>query len=299
MGTFTRIARLAEPQLGLVARRQLLAEGLKPSTIDSALADGRLVTVERAVYRIAGTPDTPFVRLLALLLSCGPGALASHRTAAWLWYLADPPRRPEISVPRGRRLHRAGAVIHESSDLALANAGLVEGIPVTSVGRTILDCAGDPTIDVELLIDAARREHGISRTLLPHTVVTHARSGRPGIDRLRHVLEPDGLAHSDFERLVWRWLADNGMTGWVRHHRMVLPVFGPVEVDVAWPGLRIALELEGGDHVDRRTVHDRDTERQNHLVIGEWIVLRLTYRRWLRHPDAALAEIRAAVAARR
>lgn len=298
MGSITRIAPLAERQLGLVARRQLVGEGIASSTIDSALAEGRLLPLERAVYRIPGAPVTPHTRVLATVLAAGPGALASHGTAAWLWDLADPPRRHEISVPRSRRLRRRDVVVHESSDLDLANPGSVDGIPVTSVGRTILDCAGDPSADVQLLVDGARRVHRISRTLLPHTVVTHARSGRRGITRLREVLAPDGLPQSDFERLAWRWLADNGITGWVPHHQIVLPVYGPVELDVAWPALRVALELEGGDHIDRQAVHDHDTERQNHLVIGEWIVLRLTFRRWLRRPDAALAEITAALAHR-
>jgi GNAT superfamily N-acetyltransferase len=287
----TVVAPIAELQLGLVARRQLLRHGVPPTTIDSAVSSGRLRPVHRAVYRLPGAPDGADVRLLAAVLAAGPGAVASHGTAAWLWDLAEPPRKHEISVPRGRRVELPAVEVHESTDLDLAGTGRVRGIPVTGVGRTILDRAGDPACDVGLLVDAARRRHDISRSLLPYVLVTHARSGRRGIERLRSVLEVDGLPASDFERLFARFLEDCGVPGWVMHHRLVLPLFGPVEVDFAWPDRRIALELEGRDHVDRRGVHDRDTERQNHLVLAGWTVLRLTYRRWLRAPDAVLAEL--------
>lgn len=291
MRPMARIAPLAEQQLGLVARYQLLAEGLRPPSIDSLLEDGRLVPETRAVYRVPGAPDTSWARLLARVLACGPGAVLSHRSAAWLWDLSDAPARHEVSVPRDRRLRGKDVVVHESSDLALAGTGRVHGIPVTGVGRTILDCASQPAVDLELLVDAARRVHRISRTLLPHVVVTHARSGRRGINRMRDLLEIDELPHSDFERLVWRWLGFHGVTGWVRHHTTVVPGYGPAELDVAWPDLRIALELEGGDHVDRAGVHDNDTWRQNALVLEGWLVLRTTYRRWLRRSDVLLRQI--------
>lgn len=293
------ITPLAEQQLGLAARYQILDRGVPSPTIDSLLEAGRLAPAARAVYRIPGSPDTPWSRLLATVLACGPGAVLSHRSAAWMWELADAPTRHEVSVPRDRRLRPREVVVHESTDLHLAGRGLVQGVPVTGVGRTILDCATNPSVDVELLIDAARRIHRISRTLLPHVVVTHARSGRRGINRLRSLLEIDEMPHSDFERLVWRWLDAHDVTGWVRHYCTVVPRYGAVEIDIAWPDLRIALELEGADHVDRAGVHDNDTGRQNALVLDGWIVLRTTYRRWLRHSDVLLQEITGALAARR
>lgn len=186
--------------------------------------------------------------------------------------------------------------MHESSDLHLAIPGAVRGLPVTGIGRTILDCAADPGIDVELLIDAARRHHQLSRTLLPATVVSHGRPGRTGVRRLGELLALDEVPRSDFERLVCRWLVDVGITGWHLHHRIVVPVRGPVEIDVAWPALLVALELEGGDHRDRATVHDDDTERQNWLLIAGWDVVRTTYRRWVRHTGEVLAELDAALA---
>ena len=58
----------------------------------------------------------------------------------------------------------------------------------------------------------------------------------------------------------------------------------------------MALELEGADHRDRRTVHDRDTERQNRITLAGYTVVRTTYRRWIRHTAQVLAELEAALA---
>lgn len=297
MGLRTLAASIAERQLGLVARRQLVAGGIPDKTIDAAVWRGQLLPVRRGVYRLPGVPETPETRLLARTLAAGDGAQFSFRSAAWLWTLLDEaPRRHIISVPGDRRPRDVGATVHRSRDLHLAIPGTVRGVPVTGVGRTILDCAADPTIDVELLIDAAHRHHKISRTLLPATIVAHARQGRPGIRRLRDLVVDAEIPHSDFERLVGRWLRDEGIGRWVLHHRIVVPGFGPVELDYAWPDSRVALELEGADHRDRRAVHDNDTERQNWIVLAGFTVVRTTYRRWIRHTTRVRHEIEAALA---
>lgn len=290
-------ARHAADQLGLVTRKQLLAGGVSRSAIQKAVGSGRLVRLEVGVHALPGVPLTADARLLAKVLSAGDGALVSHRSAAKLWNLVDDaPPIPELSVPRGRHPRPPGLVVHSSTDLHLVIPGRVRGVPVTDVGRTILDCAGLPGVDVQLLIDEARRRHDISRTLLPQVVAAHARSGRRGIDRLRRHLEVDGMPDSDFERLVCRWLDAEGVRGWTLHHRIVLAGFGPVEFDVAWPDRRLALELEGADHRDRRIVHDRDTRRQNVAHLAGWDVLRVTYGRWIRSTAVVLAEITAALA---
>ena len=296
MRLLTIAATIAEDQLGLVARRQLIDRGISADSVDAAVRRGHLASAERGVYRLPGVPETFESRMRARLLAAGDGALYSHRTAAWLWRLLDAPDHHELSVPRHCRPRAVAATVHRSRDLELAIPGLVRGLPVTGVGRTILDCAGDHGIDLELLVDAARREHGISRSLLPATVVAHSRSGRPGIQRLRDLVVGLELPRSDFERLVARWLRDQDLTGWQMHHRIVVPGFGPVELDFAWPRLRVALELEGCDHRLRDLVHDNDTERQNWITVAGFDVVRTTYRRWVRTPLQVLTELQAALA---
>lgn len=296
MRASTIAAPLAERRSGLVTRQALRAAGASPSAIDRALDAHALVREAAGVYRVAGAPASARVRLLAQVLALGAGAALSHRSAAWVWGLGDAPVRHEATVPRSRRPQGSALVVHRSRDLHLASIADVDGLPVTDVGRTILDCAGQPGADVTRLIDEARRRHDISRSLLPTTVIAHARRGRAGLGALREALLVRGLPDSDFERLVWRWLTDHGVEGWEPHVRLVVEGYGPVELDVAWPTQRVALELEGADHRDRRIVHDRDTLRQNALVVAGWTLLRATYGRWLADPDGLLSEVERALA---
>lgn len=290
-------APFAEGQLGLATLHQML-DGVAASTVHQASESGRIQRLERSVYRMPGAPSTADTRVLAKVLSAGEGAMVSHRSAAWLWGLVEhAPKLLDVSVPRGRRPRTPGICLHQSSDLDLVIAGTVREVPVTDIGRTILDCAGVPGVDLELLIDAARRRYDISPTLLPWVVACHARSGRRGITALRHNLALAELPDSDFERLVVRWLRRLEFSGWELHHRLVIPGYGPCEPDVAWPAERVILELEGADHRDRATVHSNDTARQNALTLAGWRVLRTTYRRWLRHTEQVHAEIVAALAA--
>lgn len=291
------VTTIAEGQRGLVACRQILAAGASRAALDSSVRSGRLRPMARAVFLVPGAPVDSEVALLAQVLAAGDEAALSHESGAWLWQLVDSaPPVHEISVPRGRRPRTPSLIVHQSTDLDLVVPGSIRGLPVTDVGRTILDCAGRPGVDLDLLIDAARREHQISRTLLPWIVAQHARSGRRGIEALRSVLELDEFPDSDFERLVCRWLIARGIDGWALHHQIVIDGFGPVELDLAWPDRRVALELEGLLHRNQRVVHDDDTERQNWISIAGWDVLRLTYRRWIRHSEAVLTEIRRKIA---
>lgn len=286
------VAEFAVRQSGLVTRTQLRSAGVPGATTDKAVASGRLLRAARSVYRVPGAPTSPESQLHALVLGAGPGAVASHRSAAWLWDLGPRPEIHEVTTPRGRRRRAAGVVVHESGDLHLAGTGVRAGIPVTGVGRTILDCAALAGTDAQLLVDEARRRHRISRTLLPSVIVAHASNGRAGVPALRRVVLSEALPRSDFERLVQRWLPGAVGGEFTLAHRIVVDGFGPVEIDVAWPVQRVALELEGADHRDRRAVHDHDTARQNALVIAGWTVLRATYRRWVRDPAGLAAELR-------
>lgn len=287
-------AALAEHQLGLATRHQLVERKIPPSTIDAALGTGRLVRHAPGVYRVPGAPITPFVTALAFVLAAGPGALASHLTAAWLWSLIDHLPSHHVSVARWHRRQIPGCIVHECRDLDRALPGRVAGVPVTGVGRTILDCAA-MGMDPQPLIDEARRRHEISRTLIPAVITAHARSGRGGISALRAAVADDEMPHSDFERMVCNWLTGEGVGGWQLHHRLVLPGYGPAELDIAWHPERVYLELEGADHRDRALVHDRDTERQNALVLAGWKPLRTTYRRWVLSSPLLLRDIRDAL----
>jgi predicted transcriptional regulator of viral defense system len=102
--------------MGVVAARQLVALGYSRNAIAYANASGRLRHLHRGVYAIGHTPVTWHSRCLAAVLSCGPNAVASHRSAAWIWGLIRYQRGAfDVTVPVRRR--------HRRSDLRLHYAG--------------------------------------------------------------------------------------------------------------------------------------------------------------------------------
>lgn len=270
--------------------------------LDHRVAIGRLTRIDHDVFHIAGTPLSWESRVLGLVLAAGPDALASHRCAAALWGFEGFARgTPELTVPRGQRFRRAAARVHESTDLDRAGRRVRDGIPVTDPARTLLDLARRVGDDRLLRsIESARRLHLTTWSELVVTLAKHARRGRPGIQRLRTVIAAnihrEEITDSDFELLVLALLVENGLPEPVVHH----VILGPdgrhlAEVDLAYPTLRIAIELDGGDH-QRRDVFERDRPRQNGIVLEGWIVLRFTWEAFVNRPHEIVKSVRAAVA---
>jgi hypothetical protein len=78
-------------------------------------------------------------RRLAAVLACGPGAVLSHRSAASQWgLLRTDQTRIDVTAARGR--HGApGIRLHRSRSLDEKDTTRHEGIPITTVHRTLLD----------------------------------------------------------------------------------------------------------------------------------------------------------------
>ena len=136
------IAVLASRQHGLVARRQLIALGLGRGAIADRLRRGVLHPVGyRGVYAVGHTALPRLGRLMGGVLAIGPGTVVSHRDAAALQGIrANGRSRIEVTVPRAVR-SRPGIEVHRSR-LPPDEIALIEGIPVTTVPRTLLDMAG-------------------------------------------------------------------------------------------------------------------------------------------------------------
>jgi hypothetical protein len=133
------IFELARRQHGVFGRGQLIALGLSESNIEYRLLAGRLQILYRGVYGL-GSPGSKLARWMAAVLAAGPGAVLSHRSAAELWGLLDGFTRPiHVTVPSARR-GRPGIRFHRSI-LPDDERTVFEGIPVTTVPRTFVDCA--------------------------------------------------------------------------------------------------------------------------------------------------------------
>lgn len=132
------MAAVAARQHGVVSRAQLLAIGLGSRAVESRLAAGRLHATYRGVYAVGHARVTMRARWMAAVLASGLAAVLSHRAAAALQNI----RRSEaieVTTPQHRRA-RTGILLHQAR-LAPDGITTVDGIPVTTVFRTLIDLA--------------------------------------------------------------------------------------------------------------------------------------------------------------
>ncbi len=79
---------------------------------------------------------------MAAVLATGNTAMLSHRSAAALWGLrADSRARADVSLPSQSGRSRPGITVHTSTTMRAQDMTVHEGIPCTSVARTLLDLA--------------------------------------------------------------------------------------------------------------------------------------------------------------
>ena len=134
-----RIATLAERQHGVVAGRQLLAAGLSAKAIEYQLRTARLHRVQRGVYAVGHRRLSREGEWMAAILAA-PGAVLSHRSAAELWELRER-RGGRIHVTGPRRLHPRSSLVAHLRLLPGDERTVHNGIPTTTVPRTLLDIA--------------------------------------------------------------------------------------------------------------------------------------------------------------
>lgn len=138
---------LAEEQDGLFTSKEARSLGIQDSVLVRLRQRGRLERMSRGVYRIAHYPAERLAQYREAILwaqaSNGPERIAlSHETALLLYGISDVnPSRVNLTVPvsaRMRRTHPKWIAIHRA-DLTTEDIQFHEGMPVTSVERSILD----------------------------------------------------------------------------------------------------------------------------------------------------------------
>jgi hypothetical protein len=284
-------------QHSLVSIEQMLRCGASRKWIQRRANDGFIVRVAPAVYRMAGVRPTFAGRAMAAVLSCRGPALVSHRSAAHLlgFERVYEPRGVEITVPRHRRPRaRAGVRVHESSAFDLAEPATVDGIPLTGVARTILDCAPAEQKPIRLLDDALRRRI-VTWDELWRCYLTHNVTGREVGPFRRILLERDGNMPpgGEFARLMADMLVAGGLPMPVFEYRVV--VDGHIYyLDLAWPSVMVCVECnDAGSHHTAKAFR-RDPMKRNRCERVGWNYLEYTWQDVRDDAGEVLAQVTAA-----
>lgn len=274
----SRLCALAAQQHGIFTRDQALGSGFAQDEYRQLREAGIVVAVHENVLRFGGAPQTWRGDLLAACWAGGYRAVASHRSAAQLHRL--PGGRTdviEILCPRWRRTQHAGLKVHESRALDPIDVTFVDGIPTTTVERTLLDLAGAYRSSrvIELALENALRR---GLTTIPRLQAMLQRLGRPGrrgVRRLRPLVEARDprrrVTDSEMETLLLRTLRDAGLPDPVVQHEVWVGSAFLGRVDAAYPDARIAIEYDSDEFHTGRVAVRRDRARRQSLLAASWL----------------------------
>jgi uncharacterized protein DUF559 len=287
------IARLADRQHGVVAFRQFLELGLGADAVQHRLSSGALHPVHQGVYAVGHPRLSLEGRWMAAVLACGRSALLSHRDAAQLWGLLRGAGR-RIDVTTARRCRgRPRIALHRSRRIHPDDRAVRDGIPVTSVARTLLDLAEVVTRwRLARAIEEAERRGVFDLGAVDRLI---ARStGRHGLRPLTNALaryRPAPFTRSELERRFVELCRRAGLP----EPSANLWIAGG-EADMAWPERRLVVELDTQAHHATEAAFERDRQRDGALQLAGYRVLRVTDRRLHRQPDDVVRAVRSLLA---
>lgn len=280
---------LAKRQHGVVSIRQLTGPlGYSRSAVYRAVDAGRLHRLYPGVFAVGHTNLSRHAQCLAAVLASGPKALLSHVSAAWLWNLTKTSPLPaSVSVPLHRR-RRQGIRLHEARSLTAEDRALRDGIPVTSLPRTLLDLAA--TVPFEWLVKMVERGEDLElfdrravEELLDRTV------GHQGHGRLRKAIvlyKPSSFTRSGLEKRFLELVLAAGLPQ--PHTNYAIHGF---ELDCYWPEHRFAVELDVFETHGTRAAFERDRERQEDLLLRGIAMTRVTGPRLEREPREVIRRV--------
>ncbi|HET8954845.1 MAG TPA: hypothetical protein VFN18_04220 [Solirubrobacterales bacterium] len=188
-------------------------------------------------------------------------------------------------VPRKRR---DAIRIHRSRTLIDADRALERGIPVTSVARTALDLAA--IVRFRNLRRLIRRSEELRAFDLADFRSVLARNrGHRGAARLELALaiyEPPRLTRSELEREFLRLAEQRGLPQAVTAFNVA-----GYELDVYWPELRFAVELDVYATHGAHEPFEEDRLRDEELKLAGVELTRVTGRRLEREPRQVIERV--------
>jgi predicted transcriptional regulator of viral defense system len=288
-----RLAELAGRQWGVVSLAQLQALGIGRSGVTRRVQGGRLRRVHRGVYAIGGAVLPREGRWLAAVMACGNNAVLSHVSAAVHWNLLqyDAPR-PEVTAPASRR-GAPGIRLHRSHSLDAQDTTNHEGIPITTVPRTLLDLAASvPEGHLERALAQAEKLQVYDHRAVQDVI---ARSnGQRGTRRLAQAIKSDpAWTRSELEIRMRRFVRKYGLPHALFNDIVDAPDHPQLEVDVYFPAHGLVVETDGWETHRTRQAFEDDRAKDAALTAAGYTVMRFTWRQLRDDPQTVADRIRA------
>lgn len=250
-----------------MTREVLLDAGVTRRQIERRLEAGRLHRVHRGVYAVGHPALPPLGAEQAALLAMGADAALSHTSAARVLGLL--PAGGPVHVTHWGRHRQGPAAIRVHRVATPPPTWTRDGMRITTPARTLADLTR--AVDARTVV-AATNEAQIRRLVPPPA---------------------DGFTRREAERRL---------KALIRRARLPRPQHNArlqgYEVDVLWREHRLVAEVDGYAFHHTREAFERDRRRDTALHLAGYAVLRITWDRLTREPEAVVADLAAALATR-
>ena len=292
-----RIAELAARQGGVVSSEQLHALGLDTHDIGHRLSIGRIHRLHRGVYAVGHRRLDRQGRCMAAVLACGKGAVLSYRSAAAWWGLLPTQRaRVDVTSPHGRHAI-AGVRRHQARSLAAHDTTTHEGMPITSVARTLLDLAATVRPDhLERALAHAERLELYDHAAIAD-VLSRANGHRGRTALAKATAQEPELTRSELEAIFLRLVREAGLPEPETNLPLTALDHLRHDPDFSWPAYRLVVETDGWETHRTRSAFQRDRRKDAALVASGWRVMRFTYEDVTREGATVVERLRAAALA--
>jgi very-short-patch-repair endonuclease len=287
------IDALAAPH-GVVSRDQLVAAGFTRRMVERRVRIGHLKPVGRRGVYLVGPLRSMWHREAALILSAGCPLVLSHGTAVRLWGIAAEKGSDRIEATTSGKGRRSvgDAVIHRVRHLSPAEITCREGLPVTSIVRTILDVGSRmDVVAAEQMIARAERANLTTRTELTTFLASSAYTVPAPLRWLLTDIAPASFTRSE---------AEAHFLALVRKAELPKPETNVrikgLEVDALWRSSRLIVEIDGHEYHSSGAAFHNDRRRDAVLIAAGYRVMRITWRHITGHPEATIARLAQALA---
>lgn len=206
------IADLAAGQWGLVTTAQARVLGVSAQSVARLAGQGALERITHGVYRVTGAPASPLDGLRAAWLTLDPArpanqrlrdhnlGVVSHRSAAAVHGLGDLEADEFEFTSNARKQSRRPGIRLHRGHVRADQWSVVDGLPVTTVIRTIEDLA------------AARIDGGHLASIVRDALTRHQINPRTLTVTLQPHADHYGAPRGDGEALLRRLLQESGIS---------------------------------------------------------------------------------------
>jgi very-short-patch-repair endonuclease len=240
--------------------------------------------------------------VVAAVLAAGPGAFASHVTAARLWQIeGEWVDEIHLTASSRRRIRLPGVIAYQPrGPVAVTRIGR---IPLTTCAQTLIDLAPELSdAALEDAVDDARRRNLVTAVKMHAMVRAKRGRGRRGLGRPQRLLEGrigGPVSGSGKENDLGRLMREANLPPAVRQHE-IRDAGGALVArpDFAYPDAKVAVEFDGYKFHGSRRQWERGKRRDAKLAALGWLVIPVTDRSMTRLPEDVVRDVWRALAVR-